>query len=53
MVEHNDSQKDIFKLIIENKKIIRITDLPYSDETAAREEANGEKSYTHFGYKWD
>lgn len=39
--EHSYSQKDIYKFDLETKRIIRITDLPNSDETAAREEAGG------------
>lgn len=39
--DHDYSQKDIYKYLLDTKKIIRITDLPYSDETAAREEADG------------
>ena len=38
---HNYSQKDIYKLNLDTKKIARITDLPFSDETAAREEVGG------------
>ncbi|HQJ46918.1 MAG TPA: biopolymer transporter Tol, partial [Ignavibacteriaceae bacterium] len=41
--DHNYSQKDIYKLNISDRKIIRITDLPYSDETSPKEEANGER----------
>ena len=37
----NYSQKDIYKFDLDMKEIIRITDLPYSDETAPREEAGG------------
>ncbi len=40
---HNYSQRDIYKFLIDENKIIRITDLPFSDETAAREESDGER----------
>lgn len=36
-------QKDIFKLQVADHKIIRITDLPYSDETSPHEEASGDR----------
>jgi Tol biopolymer transport system component len=39
--DHNYSQKDIYKFYLDTKKIVRITDLPYSDETNPREEADG------------
>ncbi len=41
--EHNYSQKDIYKLNIADREIIRITDLPFSDETSPKVEANGER----------
>lgn len=40
---HNYSQKDIYKIVLPDDKIIRITDLPFSDETSPREELNGER----------
>lgn len=40
--QHNYNQKDIYKYDLDNPKIVRITDLPFSDETSPREEANGE-----------
>ncbi len=40
--QHNYSQKDIYKFVLSENKVIRITDLPLSDETSPREEANGE-----------
>lgn len=40
---HNYFQKDIYKIDLATKEIKRITDLPYSDETAAREEADGKR----------
>ncbi|KAB2844188.1 MAG: biopolymer transporter Tol, partial [Ignavibacterium sp.] len=36
--EHNYSQKDIYKLNIADREIIRITDLPFSDETSPKVE---------------
>jgi hypothetical protein len=42
--QHNYSQKDIYKYVLAEAKIVRITDLPFSDETSPREEANGERS---------
>ncbi len=41
--QHNYSQKDIYKIILPETEIIRITDLPFSNETSPREEENGEK----------
>lgn len=41
MVENGESQRDIFKYELDNKKKTRITDLPYSDESSAKEEADG------------
>lgn len=43
MSDHLYSQKDIYKYEISNSQIIRITDLPFSDETSPKEEANGER----------
>lgn len=40
---HDYTQKDIYKLNIETKEVIRITNLPYSDETSPHEEATGER----------
>ena len=40
--EQNYSQMDIYKIILSEGKVIRITDLPLSDETSPKEEANGE-----------
>ncbi len=40
--EYNYSQKDIYKYIIDDNTVVRITDLPYSDETSPREDFNGE-----------
>lgn len=43
MSDHLYHQKDIYKYEIPNSRIIRITDLPFSDETSPKEEANGER----------
>lgn len=44
MIQNHDySQKDIYKYIIETGEVIRITNLPFSDETSPREEATGER----------
>jgi len=43
ILKHNYSQKDIYKLALSNDEVIRITDLPLSDETSPREEVNGER----------
>lgn len=40
--QQNYSQKDIYKFVLAQNKIVRITDLPLSDEMSPREEANGE-----------
>jgi Tol biopolymer transport system component len=40
--QHNYSQNDIYKYVLSENKIVRITDLPLSDETSPKEEANGE-----------
>ncbi|HCY75669.1 MAG TPA: biopolymer transporter Tol [Ignavibacteriales bacterium] len=40
--QQNYSQKDIYKFDLAQNKIVRITDLPLSDEMSPREEANGE-----------
>ena len=40
--QHNYTQKDIYKYVLADAKIVRITNLPLSDETSPREEANGE-----------
>lgn len=39
--DHDYSQKDIYKYVLRTKNIVRITNLPNSDETVAREEAGG------------
>jgi Tol biopolymer transport system component len=39
--DHNYLQKDIYKYLLDTKKVVRITDLPFSDETAPREKADG------------
>ena len=41
--QHDFSQKDIYKFSLQENRITRITDLPFSDETSPREEANGER----------
>ncbi|MFZ1519863.1 MAG: biopolymer transporter Tol [Ignavibacteriaceae bacterium] len=43
MSSHNYSQKDIYRIDISNLVVTRITDLPFSDETSPKEEANGER----------
>ena len=40
---HDYTQKDIYKIVLPEAEIIRITDLPFSDETSPREEENGER----------
>ncbi len=42
IMNHDYNQKDIFKYVLETDSIIRITDLPFSDETSPREQAGGE-----------
>lgn len=39
--DHDYSQQDIYRINLSDEKITRITDLPYSDETSAREDADG------------
>ncbi|MDP2365969.1 MAG: biopolymer transporter Tol, partial [Ignavibacteria bacterium] len=41
--QHDYTQKDIYKIILTETEIIRITDLPFSDEVSPREEENGER----------
>jgi len=43
MYDHNFAQKDIYLLKLDDGSIIRITNLPFSDETSPKEEANGER----------
>jgi len=40
--QHDYSQKDVYKYALSDNEVIRITDLPLSDETSPREEENGE-----------
>lgn len=40
---HQYDQKDIYKIQIADKQVLRLTDLPFSDETSPHEEANGER----------
>ena len=42
IAQHNYSQIDIYKILLDDNKIVRITNLPLSDETSPREEADGE-----------
>jgi Tol biopolymer transport system component len=42
ITQHDYTQKDIYKYVLESELIVRITDLPFSDETSPREEASGE-----------
>jgi Tol biopolymer transport system component len=42
IMNHDYDQKDIYKYVLESDSIIRITDLPLSDETSPREQAGGE-----------
>lgn len=42
ITQHDYTQKDIYKYVLDNGLIVRITDLPFSDETSPREEASGE-----------
>lgn len=39
---HDYAQKDLYKIDITDKKIVRLTNLPLSDESSPREQANGE-----------
>jgi len=39
---HNYSQKDIYKILLPENTIVRITDFPFSDETSPNEEEGGE-----------
>lgn len=42
IAQHTYSQIDIYKFLLDDNKIVRITNLPFSDETSPREEADGE-----------
>jgi Tol biopolymer transport system component len=42
ITKHDYTQKDIYKYVLESESIVRITDLPFSDETSPKEEVIGE-----------
>lgn len=43
MYNHDYTQKDIYRLNLDNKSVIRITNMPFSDETSPKEEENGNR----------
>lgn len=43
MYSHNYTQKDIYKINLADLAISQITNLPFSDESSPREEANGDR----------
>jgi Tol biopolymer transport system component len=43
MYNHDYTQKDIYKLNLDNKSVLRITNMPFSDETSPKEEENGNR----------
>lgn len=43
MYDHDYTQKDIYSLSLDNKSVLRITNMPFSDETSPKEEENGNR----------